>query len=87
MGAPLSTEDEQEWLQVQSIVSGRFINCHTSNDWVLAYVYRLHSLATSVAGLEAVKIGRIENLEIPELDGHTKYPYIVKDVLDQIKLE
>ncbi|CEG66634.1 hypothetical protein RMATCC62417_03177 [Rhizopus microsporus] len=87
MGAPLSTEDEQEWLQVQSIVSGRFINCYTSNDWVLAYVYRLHSLATSVAGLEAVKIGRIENLEIPELDGHTKYPYIVKDVLDQIKLE
>ncbi|KAL7310136.1 hypothetical protein PS15m_010931 [Mucor circinelloides] len=88
MGAPISTEETWEWENAASVVSGRFVNCYTPNDWVLAFVYRLHSLATNVAGLEAVSgLGkRIENIEV-EIDGHTKYPSAIKDIMDQIKLE
>ncbi|KAG2197086.1 hypothetical protein INT46_003154 [Mucor plumbeus] len=88
MGAPISTEETWEWRNAANVVSGRFINCYTPNDWVLAFVYRLHSLATNVAGLEAVSgLGkRIENIEV-DIDGHTKYPYVIKDIMDQIKIE
>lgn len=87
MGAPVSTEETREWENAVSVVSGRFVNCYTPKDWVLAFVYRLHSLATSVAGLEAVRgVNRIENIEV-ELEGHTKYPFAIKDIMSQIKLE
>jgi hypothetical protein len=88
MGAPISTEETYEWRRAAKVVSGRFVNCYTPNDWVLAFVYRLHSMVTSVAGLEAVTAlgSRIENIEVG-IEGHTKYPSAVKDILDQIRLE
>ncbi|KAI7898976.1 uncharacterized protein BX663DRAFT_545973 [Cokeromyces recurvatus] len=86
MGAPISTDESWEWQNALSVVSGRFINCYTSNDWVLAFVYRLHSLATNVAGLEAVPHSRIENIQV-NLDGHTKYPYVIKDIMTQLRIE
>ncbi|KAI8375199.1 hypothetical protein BD560DRAFT_488819 [Blakeslea trispora] len=88
MGAPISIEETQEWQDALSVVSGRFVNCYSESDWVLAYVYRLHSLTTNVAGLEPVinVSNRIENIMV-EIDGHTKYPGAVKEVLDLIRLE
>lgn len=87
MGAPISTEETVEWRNASNVVSGRFVNCYTANDWVLAFVYRLHSLATSVAGLEAVEgVERIENYQV-DIEGHTKYSGAVKDIMNQIKLE
>lgn len=87
IGAPISTEETWEWKNAVSVVSGRFINCYTPKDWVLAFVYRLHSLASNVAGLEAVAgVKRVENLEV-DVEGHTKYPSAIKDIMSQIKLE
>lgn len=87
MGAPISTEDSSEWRNAANVVSGRFVNCYTPNDWVLAYVYRLLSLETNVAGLKPVtNVKRIENMEV-DLEGHTKYPNAIKEIMDQIKLE
>lgn len=87
IGAPISTEETFEWKKAVSVVSGRFVNCYTPKDWVLAFVYRLHSLAASVAGLEAVAgVKRVENMEV-DVDGHTKYPNSIKDIMSQVKLE
>ncbi|KAI9018711.1 hypothetical protein CLU79DRAFT_836988 [Phycomyces nitens] len=80
MGAPISCHEQQAWNEAVSMVSGRFVNCYTSKDWVLAFVYRLHSLDTSVAGLEPVHINRIENIEL-DLDGHLGYTDAVQDIL------
>jgi hypothetical protein len=86
LGAPISLEDMDEWNDALSAVSGRFVNCYTSKDWVLAYVFRLHSFSSEVAGLQPVKLNRVENIEV-EIDGHTKYPEIIKDIMNQVKLE
>ncbi|KAI8973855.1 hypothetical protein BDB01DRAFT_807807 [Pilobolus umbonatus] len=87
MGAPISTEEVDEWKDVLHTVSGRFINCYASTDWVLAYVYRLHSLTVNVAGLEAVTVSdRIENIPV-DIDGHTKYPQSVMDIMSEINLK
>ncbi|KAI8394237.1 uncharacterized protein BYT42DRAFT_609968 [Radiomyces spectabilis] len=86
MGAPISVEDLSEWQHAISVTSGRFVNCYTSKDWVLALVYRMHSLATSVAGLSPVPLDRVENIEL-ELEGHTSYPTAVKDIIARINLQ
>ncbi|KAI7866067.1 hypothetical protein BDF14DRAFT_940068 [Spinellus fusiger] len=80
MGAPISCQEEEIWQQVVSTVSGRFVNCYSTKDWVLAFVYRLHSLDIDVAGLQPVKIPRIENIEL-ELEGHLGYTDAVQDTL------
>lgn len=54
------------------------------HECILAFVYRLHSLNTEVAGLRPIKnVHRIENVEL-ELDGHTKYRDSVQEILIHI---
>lgn len=35
MGAPIPSDDSEVWGNVKSVVSGRFVNCYTADDWVL----------------------------------------------------
>ncbi|KAI9489118.1 hypothetical protein BDB00DRAFT_845235 [Zychaea mexicana] len=84
MGAPISGEDTQAWKDCLSVVSGRSINCFTDKDWVLAFVYRLHSLDNAVAGLRPVKhVPQLENVQL-DLEGHTSYRDAVEDILSTI---
>ncbi|KAF7731554.1 hypothetical protein EC973_009318 [Apophysomyces ossiformis] len=86
MGAPISGQEIENWRGVLSVVSGRFINCYTTKDWVLAFVYRLHSMDTDVAGLKAVNVPRVENVEL-QLEGHTDYREAVADIMKNIGLD
>ena len=45
-----------EWLRARSVVSGRFINCYSANDWILVLLYRQNSGDLSVAGLQPVNL-------------------------------
>lgn len=47
---------EQQWHDARSVVAGRFINCYSHKDWVLALQYRQKSLDTGVAGLHEVHL-------------------------------
>ena len=52
--------------------------------YYLAFVYRLHSLDTDVAGLRPVEnIPRLENIQL-DLEGHTSYRDAVTDILTNI---
>ncbi|KAI8337003.1 hypothetical protein BC941DRAFT_426338 [Chlamydoabsidia padenii] len=86
MGAPVPSDDEELWTNAKSVVAGRFVNCYTKDDWVLAYVYRLHSLETDVSGLEPVLFDGIENMAL-DLDGHTSYRDAVPTIMANINLE
>lgn len=51
---------------------------------IVAFVYRLHSLNTEVAGLRPIKnVHRIENVEL-QLDGHTSYRDSVQEIMMQV---
>ncbi|CAO3592728.1 unnamed protein product [Absidia cylindrospora] len=86
MGAPVPSDDTELWKNAKSVVSGRFVNCYTADDWVLAYVYRLHSLETKVSGLAPVPFDGIENVAL-DLDGHTSYRDAVPTIMMNINLE
>ncbi|KAI8064223.1 hypothetical protein BC940DRAFT_321322 [Gongronella butleri] len=86
LGAPVASDDLEAWAKARSVVAGRFINGYTDDDWVLAYVHRLHSLDTKVSGLAAVPVDGIENRAVA-VEGHTSYPEALASILAEIKLE
>ncbi|KAI9304203.1 hypothetical protein BJ944DRAFT_256404 [Cunninghamella echinulata] len=85
LGAPIPSDEIENWHNVLSVVSGRFVNGYTPDDWVLAYCYRLHSLETKVSGLGPVIINGVENVPF-DLEGHTSYPTSLKEIMSKINV-
>ncbi|CAO3637654.1 unnamed protein product [Cunninghamella echinulata] len=85
LGAPIPSDEYENWHNALSVVSGRFVNGYTPDDWVLAYCYRLHSLETKVSGLGPVIINGVENIPF-DLEGHTSYPTSLKEIMSKINV-
>ncbi|RDX46811.1 DUF726-domain-containing protein [Lentinus brumalis] len=80
--APLTT-----WLQVRSVVSGRFVNGYARNDWVLNYLFRATSGGlNTVAGLRPVEnVPGLENVDVTDkISGHMSYRTFMPLILDQL---
>ncbi|EMD42269.1 hypothetical protein CERSUDRAFT_110798 [Gelatoporia subvermispora B] len=80
--APLKT-----WLEVRSVVSGRFVNGYARNDWVLNYLFRATSGdLNTVAGLRPVKdVPGLENVDVTDkIAGHMSYRTFMPLILDQL---
>ncbi|KZT08796.1 DUF726-domain-containing protein [Laetiporus sulphureus 93-53] len=80
--APLRT-----WLEVRSIISGRFVNGYARNDWVLNYLFRATSGGlNTVAGLRPVKdVPGLENVDVTDkISGHMSYRTFMPLILDQL---
>ncbi|EIW64472.1 DUF726-domain-containing protein [Trametes versicolor FP-101664 SS1] len=80
--APLRT-----WLEVRSVVSGRFVNGYARNDWVLNYLFRATSGGlNTVAGLRPVQnVPGLENVDVTDkIAGHMSYRTFMPLILDQL---
>lgn len=80
--APLRT-----WLEVRSVVSGRFVNGYARNDWVLNYLFRATSGGlNTVAGLRPVEnVPGLENVDVTDkIAGHMSYRTFMPLILDQL---
>ncbi|KAD7479196.1 hypothetical protein E3N88_02332 [Mikania micrantha] len=60
LGAPVSIQGEN-WGTVRKVVSGRFINAYSTNDWMLGVAFRASLLSQGLAGIQAVNVPGIEN--------------------------
>nr|ODN85187.1 hypothetical protein L203_05139 [Cryptococcus depauperatus CBS 7841] len=70
------TAPQATWLEARSVVSGRFVNCYASNDWMLGYLFRATSGGlNTVAGLRPVMlVNGLENVDVTEIiQGHMSY--------------
>lgn len=86
MGAPVSAR-EQDWLQVRSVVSGRFVNAFSRTDWILSYLHRATSGGlVAIAGLRPVTAPcEIENVDVTHLvPGHLAYRSLTPLVLSEV---
>ncbi|KAL6304838.1 hypothetical protein BKA93DRAFT_825445 [Sparassis latifolia] len=80
--APLHT-----WLEVRSVISGRFVNAYARNDWVLNYLFRATSGGlNTVAGLRPVQdVPGLENVDVTDkIAGHMSYRTFMPLILDQL---
>ncbi|TCD64549.1 hypothetical protein EIP91_003987 [Steccherinum ochraceum] len=71
-GAPVTT-DERAWSAARRVVAGRLVNGYGSSDYVLAVLSRMSSASWKVAGLQAVEVQGVENVECSFVDGHLKW--------------
>ncbi|KAF9883144.1 hypothetical protein FE257_004064 [Aspergillus nanangensis] len=85
-GSP-NVANKDEYFKARGVVSGRFINGYSSNDWILGYLFRATSGGIMrIAGLAQVEgIPGLENFDITKLvNGHMDYraamPRLLKEV-------
>lgn len=88
MGAP-APSTSAEWRTMRSVASGRVINVYSTNDYILAFLYRSSSIQYGVAGLQAIAgVKGVENVDVSDLvTGHTSYRFLTGTVLQKIGFE
>ena len=84
IGAPVPS-DSKEWREVRSVVAGRVVNVYSANDYVLGFMYRTSAVQFGVAGLQAVELTGVENVDVSEeVDGHLRYRFLIGGILKKI---
>ncbi|WBW73385.1 lipase/AP-1 adaptor complex binding protein Mil1 [Schizosaccharomyces osmophilus] len=85
MGTPAST-DPKLWRKMRSVVSGRFVNVYSKNDYVLQLVYKTNSIQAHAAGLEPIAVNSscVENFNVGDLiEGHLQYRWLLPKILKE----
>jgi hypothetical protein len=81
------TASQATWLDVRSVVAGRFVNGYASNDWMLGYLFRATSAGlNTVAGLRAVEnVPGLENIDCTDIiTGHMSYRSMMPQLLAKV---
>lgn len=87
-GSPI-VANKDEYLRARAIVSGRFVNGYTTNDWILGYLFRATGGGIMrVAGLAKVEVSGIENIDVTEfVNGHMAYRTAMPKILRHVGWE
>lgn len=88
IGAP-APSTSAEWRAIRAIVSGRVINVYSTNDYILAFLYRSSSIQYGVAGLQAIAgVKGVENMDVSDMvTGHTSYRFLTGTILQKVGFE
>ncbi|KAF2005193.1 DUF726-domain-containing protein, partial [Amniculicola lignicola CBS 123094] len=88
LGTP-APSDTADWRKMRSVVSGRLVNVFSTNDYILAFLYRTSSIQLGVGGLEPVMgVHGVQNVDVSELvSGHLRYRYLTGSILKKIGFE
>ncbi|KAL8645213.1 MAG: hypothetical protein Q9226_007398, partial [Calogaya cf. arnoldii] len=88
IGAP-TPSDAASWRMLKTACSGRLINVYSTNDRVLAFLYRTSSIQYGVAGLAPIQgLPGVENVDVSEtVNGHLRYRFLIGKILSQIGLQ
>ncbi|XP_044959283.1 transmembrane and coiled-coil domain-containing protein 4-like [Hordeum vulgare subsp. vulgare] len=86
IGAPVSVKDEL-WGAARKVVAGRLVNVYSTNDWILGVTFRASLLTQGLAGIQAVHVPGVENVDVSELVvGHSSYLGLMQQILEQLEL-
>jgi hypothetical protein len=88
-GSPV-VASKDEYLKARSVVSGRFVNGYSKNDWILGYLFRATSGGIMrVSGLGPIEgIPGLENVDLTEtVNGHMDYRAAMPRILRHVGWE
>ncbi|KAF2478967.1 hypothetical protein BDY17DRAFT_235012, partial [Neohortaea acidophila] len=88
IGSP-SPAASADWRVIRTVVAGRVVNVYSTEDYLLAYLYRTASIQYGVAGLQAIEnVKGIENIDVTSMsNGHTNYRFLTGHILKKIGFE
>jgi hypothetical protein len=75
-GTPAPTDDAT-WSALRRVVCGRLVNGFAKEDYILAVLSRVSDASWGVAGLEAVQVKGVENVECEGVDGHLRWRELI----------
>lgn len=86
LGAPVSVKGER-WEPARKMVAGRFVNVYSRDDWILGVTFRASLLTQGLAGIQAIDVPGVENVDVTELvDGHSSYLSAAQQILEHLEL-
>ncbi|CAN6323514.1 unnamed protein product [Urochloa humidicola] len=86
IGAPVSVKGEM-WEPARKMVAGRFVNVYSTNDWILGVTFRASLLTQGLAGIQAVDVPGVENVDVTELVfGHSSYLSLLQQIMDHLEM-
>ncbi|KAJ5746481.1 hypothetical protein N7520_011663 [Penicillium odoratum] len=88
-GSPI-VASKDDYLKARSVVSGRFVNGYSRNDWILGYLFRATSGGIArVSGLAPIEgVPGVENFNLTELvNGHMDYRAAMPRLLREVGWE
>ncbi|XP_034573307.1 uncharacterized protein [Setaria viridis] len=86
LGAPVSVKGER-WEPARKMVAGRFVNVYSRDDWILGVTFRASLLSQGLAGIQAIDVPGVENVDVTELvDGHSSYLSAAQQILEHLEL-
>jgi hypothetical protein len=83
------TAPKATWLNVRSVIAGRFVNAFATSDWLLGYLFRFTSGGlNTVAGLRPVEgVPGLENVDVTDkVAGHLSYRSCMPALLEVVGL-
>lgn len=89
LGSPI-VANKDDYLKARSVVSGRFVNGYSTNDWILGYLFRATSGGIMrVSGLAPVEgVEGLENVDLTNLvNGHMDYRSAMPRILREVGWE
>ncbi|TVU48639.1 hypothetical protein EJB05_08280, partial [Eragrostis curvula] len=86
LGAPVSVKGER-WEPARKMVAGRFVNVYSRDDWILGVTFRASLLTQGLAGIQAIDVPGVENVDVTELvDGHSSYLSAAQQILEHLEI-
>ncbi|KAJ1925438.1 hypothetical protein IWQ60_004558 [Tieghemiomyces parasiticus] len=92
LGGPFDGQNLATWSQLRRVVARRIVVGYSTNDWLLAYLYRVQALSIHMAGLTGVSdevrdcLG-IENLDLTDLvASHSDYTQQATAILERVDI-
>lgn len=74
------------WAAVRSVVAHEVVNCYSDRDWVGAIAARLYTLSAKVAGLRAVGVEGVRDVDCSDLvGGHLELRGKVAAILERVQ--
>ncbi|KAL8478842.1 hypothetical protein ACS0TY_030646 [Phlomoides rotata] len=87
LGSPIAIKG-MDWEATRKVVAGRYVNVYSTNDWMLGVAFRANLLTKGLAGIEAVDVPGIENVDVTEIiDGHSSYLWSTQQILQHLHLD
>ncbi|KAH9626557.1 hypothetical protein KSS87_005537 [Heliosperma pusillum] len=87
LGAPISLKDEN-WPLARKMVSGRFVNAYSTNDWTLGIAFRSNLVSQGLAGIQPVDAFGIENVDVTQIiESHSSYMHMTDQIVKQLDLD
>ncbi|TKA26837.1 hypothetical protein B0A50_04283 [Salinomyces thailandicus] len=84
-----TSRDTKVWRRVRAVVTGRVVNAYSTNDYLLAFLFRTHNLNAGVAGLQPVEhVHGVENVDVSSIvKSHFQYRFLTGQIMSAVGLE